>query len=175
MLNIVFYLGSIFQFSVHIIISEDSAQRKYGNFSFTCVLDSHRKFSLPIILKKTTQSCWTFSVHIFLTEMFHSHRKFAVHNIRVQNFLQRLALQKNVCLLSSVVCMTICCAYYSFRIYSIENTATFLSQGLLSQKIFCTQYSHENNSFLQKIFCTHYSNRNVAFSQKIFCTQYSWR
>jgi hypothetical protein len=93
----------------------ESERRKYRNFSFTGLSHYHRKFAVHIILRKTTHSCRKVSVHIILTEILHFHRKISVPNILVDDFLQRLSLQKDVCLLSSQVWITIFRAYYSFR------------------------------------------------------------
>jgi hypothetical protein len=54
----------------------------------------------------TTQYCRIFSVHIIFREMFHSHRKFTVHIILVENFLQSLALQTNHCKYSVHIILT---------------------------------------------------------------------
>ena len=108
----------------------------------------------------------SFSQNIFCTYFSHennsflqklscthySHRKFSVHNILIENFLQRLALQKNVCLLSSQVSIYagvhIILTEHFLQRMNRQTKLCFLSRREWIQLFPCTLFMH-------CIYCLH--------------------
>ena len=95
-----------------------------------------------------------------------------------KKFLRRLALQKNVCLLSSQVCMKIFCSYYSGihaqKIQNFSLTCLFHSHRTFSVHIFLTKTTHSCRNFPVHIILTE-SFLYTIFLQRIFCRDWPYR
>ena len=144
----------------------ESTHRKYRNFSLTGRIHSHRKFSVIIILMKTTHSCRKLSVNVALP------KKVFCKQYSCREFSAEIGITEK-CL--PTVYTKIFCAYYSFGTFSSENwqidIVLLLSRHKWIQFCLCTLFMH----------CVHCLHCNICllvyafyYIHCILCIVFCW-